>query len=63
MFCYTVGIAARLQTIMIGYFLFFVEEDNVCVVAEHEKQPLPHALLPNNLNSLPGEFAVMSYIF
>jgi hypothetical protein len=48
---------------MIGYFLIYVENDNVCVVSEREYQPMPIELLPNNLNQLPGEFAVMSYIF
>lgn len=48
---------------MIGYFLFFVEENNVCVVAEKQFQPLPTEILPTNLNSLPGDFAIMSYVF
>ena len=48
---------------MIGYFLFFVEEENICVVGDKEKQPMPLELLPSNLNNLPGEFAVMNYIF
>jgi len=33
---YTFGILARLQTIMIGYFLFWVEQDNICVVTSNE---------------------------
>lgn len=48
---------------MIGYFLFFVEKENICVVADREFQPMPRELLPDDLNVLPGEFAVMSYIF
>ena len=31
--CYAIGITFRLQTLFIGYFLFMVESDNVCVVA------------------------------
>ena len=61
--CYVVGILARLQTVMIGYFLFYVETDNVCVVSSNEYQPIPLELLPTDLSTLPGEFAVVSYVF
>lgn len=63
MVLYTFGILARLQTIMIGYFLFWVEQDNICVVTANEFQPLPLELLPPDLSTLPGDFAVVSYVF
>ena len=63
MIFYLFGILARLQTIMIGYFLFYVEYENICVVADQEFQPIPMELLPVNLDYLPGDFAVVSYVF
>lgn len=38
-FCYTVGSLVRIQTIVIGYFLFAIETQNVCVVASHKIVP------------------------
>lgn len=63
MFCYLIGILARLQTVMIGYTLFWIEPNNICVVADKEYQPMPLELLPPDLNNTPGEFAIISYVF
>lgn len=48
---------------MIGYFLFYVESDNVCVVSMGEFQPIPLELLPLDLSILPGDFVVVSFLF
>jgi hypothetical protein len=40
----------RIQTIMLGYILWGVETDHICVVSYEEIFPLPLYVLPTNLD-------------
>ena len=53
----------RLQTIMLGFLVFKIETDVVCVVAEESNRPIPVKYLPENLDKLPGGFSNMSWVF
>ena len=53
----------RLQTIFLGLLLFKVETDHVCVVSYKSDRPIPLKYLPEDLDSLPGGFANMSWVF
>ena len=45
-------------------FFFFIETDNICVVAKGQTTPVPRSKLPKHLELLPGnEFAVMNITF
>ena len=40
-FSYLVGSIARIQTLIIAYILFNVETENVCIVTQGAKEPIP----------------------
>jgi hypothetical protein len=62
-YLYIIGMLVRIQTIVLGYILFGVETDRTCVVVYESNTPLPLAMLPADLNTLPGGFANMSRVF
>lgn len=62
-FSYVIGMCVRLQTIMLGILLFKVETQNICIVAEESYRPIPIKYLPADLDTLPGGFANMSWVF
>ena len=55
--------AIRLQPLFIGYFLFAVETENVCIVADEQRSPLPIAEIPTDLDVLTGETHVVNISF
>ena len=60
-FLYLCGVIARVQTIIVGTILFFVETSNECVVPVGGTEPIPRDKLPRDITTLPGsEFVVMS---
>ena len=62
-FCYFVGMCVRIQTIVLGYILFFVETSNVCIVVDESDKPIPTEVLPVDLNTMPGGFDNCSQAF
>ena len=62
-YLYIAGMLVRIQTIVLGFILFGVEKQNICIVPYPSMRPLPYALIPENLNLIPGGFANMSQIF
>lgn len=39
-FLYLIGILVRIQTIVLGYIVFGVETNNICVVAPEQDKPI-----------------------
>jgi hypothetical protein len=60
---YLVGFIARLNFFALGYFLYFVETHNLCIVHEYEDAPIPIDELPRNMWLLPGNCWNFSTLF
>ena len=59
-YLYIAGMLVRIQTIVLGFILFGVETENICVVPYPSMRPLPYEYIPENLMMIPGGFANMS---
>ena len=59
-YLYIIGMLVRIQTIVLGFILFGVETDNLCIVPYPSMKPLPYEYIPEKLILIPGGFANMS---
>ena len=59
-YLYIAGMLVRIQTIVLGFILFAVEKDNICIVPFPSMRPLPYEYIPEELTITPGGFANMS---
>ena len=50
----------RIQTIVLGFILFGVETENLCIVPYPDTKPLPYEYIPDKMRLIPGGFANMS---
>ena len=53
----------RIQTIVLGFILFGVETENLCIVPYPSSKPLPYEYIPDKMRLIPGGFANMSQAF
>ena len=59
-YLYIIGMLVRIQTIVLGFILFGVEKENICIVPYPSMRPLPYEYMPEKIVRVPGGFANMS---